>query len=414
MDIFEKIKANKGDLGQYSDMAHGYFAFPKLEGEIGPRMKFRGKEVLTWSLNNYLGLANNPEVRKADAEYTEKYGLAYPMGARMMSGQSTNHERFERMAADFEHKEDAYLLNFGYQGMVSIIDALVNRHDVIVYDSESHACIMDGLRLHIGKRFAFHHNDIENCEKQLQRATKLTEVSGGGILVITEGVFGMAGDLGKLDKIAALKKKYNFRFLVDDAHGFGTMGANGRGTSEHFGVMDEIDIYFATFAKSMAGIGGFVASTKEVISFLRYNLRSQIYAKSLPMAMTLGAIKRLEIIQAHPEYREKLWTNVRALQKGLKDAGLNLGNTESPVTPVFMKGGVTQSTQLIYDLREHFNVFCSVVIYPVVPKDVVMLRLIPTAAHSLEDVDYTVKAFREIKRKVDNDEYPHEMADFTK
>jgi glycine C-acetyltransferase len=395
-------------------MAHGYFAFPKLEGEIGPRMKFRGKEVLTWSLNNYLGLANNPEVRKADAEYTEKYGLAYPMGARMMSGQSTNHERFEKMAADFEHKEDAYLLNFGYQGMVSIIDALVNRHDVIVYDSESHACIMDGLRLHIGKRFAFHHNDIENCEKQLQRATKLTEMSGGGILVITEGVFGMAGDLGKLDKIAALKKKYNFRFLVDDAHGFGTMGANGRGTSEHFGVMDEIDIYFATFAKSMAGIGGFVASTKEVISYLRYNLRSQIYAKSLPMAMTLGAIKRLEIIQAHPEYREKLWTNVRALQKGLKDAGLNLGNTESPVTPVFMKGGVTQSTQMIYDLREHYNVFCSVVIYPVVPKDVVMLRLIPTAAHSLEDVDYTVKAFREIKRKVDNDEYPHEMADFTK
>jgi glycine C-acetyltransferase len=414
MDIFEKIKSNKGDLGQYSDMAHGYFAFPKLEGEIGPRMKFRGKEVLTWSLNNYLGLANNPEVRKADAEYTEKYGLAYPMGARMMSGQSTNHERFEKMAADFEHKEDAYLLNFGYQGMVSIIDALVNRHDVIVYDSESHACIMDGLRLHIGKRFAFHHNDIENCEKQLQRATKLTEVSGGGILVITEGVFGMAGDLGKLDKIAALKKKYNFRFLVDDAHGFGTMGANGRGTSEHFGVMDEIDIYFATFAKSMAGIGGFVASTKGVVDYLRYNLRSQIYAKSLPMAMTLGAIKRLEIIQAHPEYREKLWTNVRALQKGLKDAGLNLGNTESPVTPVFMKGGVTQSTQLIYDLREHFNVFCSVVIYPVVPKDVVMLRLIPTAAHSLEDVDYTVKAFREIKRKVDNDEYPHEMADFTK
>jgi glycine C-acetyltransferase len=414
MDIFEKIKSNKGDLGQYSDMAHGYFAFPKLEGEIGPRMKFRGKEVLTWSLNNYLGLANNPEVRKADAEYTEKYGLAYPMGARMMSGQSTNHERFEKMAADFEHKEDAYLLNFGYQGMVSIIDALVNRHDVIVYDSESHACIMDGLRLHIGKRFAFHHNDIENCEKQLQRATKLTEVSGGGILVITEGVFGMAGDLGKLDKIAALKKKYNFRFLVDDAHGFGTMGANGRGTSEHFGVMDEIDIYFATFAKSMAGIGGFVASTKGVIDYLRYNLRSQIYAKSLPMAMTLGAIKRLEIIQAHPEYREKLWTNVRALQKGLKDAGLNLGNTESPVTPVFMKGGVTQSTQLIYDLREHYNVFCSVVIYPVVPKDVVMLRLIPTAAHSLEDVDYTVKAFRDIKRKVDNDEYPHEMADFTK
>jgi glycine C-acetyltransferase len=414
MDIFDKIKSNKGALGQYSDMAHGYFMFPKLEGEIAARMIFRGKEVLTWSLNNYLGLANNPEIRKADAEYALKYGLAYPMGARMMSGQSTNHERFEKMAAEFEMKEDAYLLNFGYQGMVSIIDSLVDRHDVIVYDSESHACIMDGLRLHFGKRFVYAHNDIESCEKQLQRATKLVEESGGGILVITEGVFGMAGDLGKLDKIAALKKKYNFRFLVDDAHGFGTMGANGRGTGEHFGVQDQIDVYFATFAKSMAGIGGFVASSKEVVNYLRYNLRSQIYAKSLPMAMTLGAIKRLEMIQSHPEYREKLWTIVKALQNGLREAGLDLGKTESPVTPVFFKSGLTQVTQLIYDLRENYNIFCSVVIYPVVPKDVVMLRLIPTAIHSLADVDYTIKSFRDIKRKVDNDEYPHEMADFTK
>lgn len=414
MDIFDKIKSNRGALGQYSDIAHGYFTFPKLEGEIASRMKFRGKEVLTWSLNNYLGLANNPEIRKADAEYTEKYGLAYPMGARMMSGQTTNHERFEKMAAEFEGKEDAFLLNFGYQGMVSIIDALVDRHDVIVYDSESHACIMDGMRLHLGKRFAFQHNNIESCEKQIQHAVKLTEETGGGILVITEGVFGMAGDLGMLDKITALKDKYSFRFLIDDAHGFGTMGANGRGTGEHFGVQDKIDIYFATFAKSMAGIGGFVASKKEVINYLRYNLRSQIYAKSLPMAMTLGAIKRLELIQAHPEYREKLWTIVRALQKGLKDSGLDLGKTESPVTPVFMKGGITQVTQLIYDLRENYNIFCSVVIYPVVPKDVVMLRLIPTAVHSLEDVAYTVKAFVEIKRKIDNDEYPHEIADFTK
>lgn len=414
MDIFDKIKSNRGALGQYSDIAHGYFTFPKLEGEIASRMKFRGKEVLTWSLNNYLGLANNPEIRKADAEYTEKYGLAYPMGARMMSGQTTNHERFEKMAAEFEGKEDAFLLNFGYQGMVSIIDALVDRHDVIVYDSESHACIMDGMRLHLGKRFAFQHNNIESCEKQIQHAVKLTEETGGGILVITEGVFGMAGDLGMLDKITALKDKYSFRFLIDDAHGFGTMGANGKGTGEHFGVQDKIDIYFATFAKSMAGIGGFVASKKEVINYLRYNLRSQIYAKSLPMAMTLGAIKRLELIQAHPEYREKLWTIVRALQKGLKDSGLDLGKTESPVTPVFMKGGITQVTQLIYDLRENYNIFCSVVIYPVVPKDVVMLRLIPTAVHSLEDVAYTVKAFVEIKRKIDNDEYPHEIADFTK
>jgi glycine C-acetyltransferase len=413
MDIFEKIKKNRGALGAYSDLAHGYFIFPKLEGEIAPRMKFRGKEVLTWSLNNYLGLANEPEIRKCDAEATAQYGLAYPMGARMMSGHSTNHEKFEEMAARFTKKEDAYLLNYGYQGMVSIIDALVDRHDVIVYDSESHACIMDGLRLHMGKRFVYPHNDIENCEKQLQRATKLVEESGGGILVITEGVFGMAGDLGKLDKIAALKEKYQFRFLVDDAHGFGTMGDDSSGTGTHFGVQDKIDIYFATFAKSMAGIGGFVASTKDVVNYLRYNLRSQIYAKALPMAMTLGAIKRLEFIQSHPELKTRLWTIVRALQKGLREAGLNLGKTESPVTPVFMKIGVSQTTQMVYDLRENWGIFCSVVIYPVVPRDVVMLRLIPTASHTLADVEYTVKAFRDIKSKVDNNEYPDVFADFS-
>jgi glycine C-acetyltransferase len=388
--------------------------FPKLEGEIAPRMMFRGKKVLTWSLNNYLGLANNPEVRKADAEYAGQYGLGYPMGARMMSGHTSNHEKFEKMAAEFVGKESAYLLNYGYQGMVSMIDALVDRHDVIVYDSESHACIMDGLRLHFGKRFVYAHNDIESCEKQLQRATKLTEESGGGILVITEGVFGMAGDLGKLDKIAELKKKYNFRFLVDDAHGFGTMGPTGAGTGEHFGVQDKIDIYFATFAKSMAGIGGFLAGDKDIVTYLRFNLRSQIYAKALPMAMTLGAIKRLELIKAHPEYREKLWIIVNALQKGLREAGLDLGRTESPVTPVFMKVSLEQTTQLIYDLRENFNIFCSVVIYPVVPKDVVMLRLIPTAQHTLEDVEFTVNAFRELKRKVDNNVYPKVMADFSK
>jgi glycine C-acetyltransferase len=414
MDIFEKIRTNQGALGQHAYFADGYFMFPKLEGEIAPRMIFRGKEVLSWSLNNYLGLANLPEVKKADADATAEYGLAYPMGARMMSGQTTMHEKFEKMAAEFTHKESAYLLNYGYQGMVSIIDALVDRHDVIVYDSEAHACIMDGVRLHMGKRFVYHHNDMENCEKQLQRATRLTEQTGGGILVITEGVFGMAGDLGKLDKIAALKKKYDFRFLVDDAHGFGTMGKTGAGTGEHFGVQDQIDVYFATFAKSMAGIGAFVAGTKEVITYLRFNLRSQIYAKSLPMAMTIGAIKRLEIIQTHPEYRERLWTIVRALQKGLREAGLDLRNTESPVTPVFMKCPLQQVTQMVYDLRENFSIFCSVVIYPVVPKDVVMLRLIPTASHTLEDVAYTIKVFSEIKKKIDMDLYPHEMADFSK
>ncbi len=414
MDLFEKIKSNRGELGQYQHAGDGYFFFPKLEGEIKSRMMFKGREVLTWSLNNYLGLASDPEVIKADADAAAEYGMAYPMGARMMSGQTKMHEKFEDMAAEFVKKEASYLLNYGYQGMVSIIDALVDRHDVIVYDSESHACIMDGLRLHMGKRFVFPHNNIENCEKQLERATRLTEKTGGGILVITEGVFGMAGDLGHIHEIVKLKKKFDFRLLVDDAHGFGTMGATGAGTGEHYGVQDEIDVYFATFAKSMAGIGGFVASTQDVVDYLRFNLRSQIYAKSLPMAMTIGAIKRLEILKDRPEQKEKLWTIVNALQKGLKEAGLNLGDTESPVTPVFLKGGVPEATQVTHDLRANYNIFCSIVIYPVVPRGTIMLRLIPTAMHNLEDVEYTVKAFKEVKHKLDNNMYPKEMVDYTK
>ncbi len=405
MDIFNKINLSMGPLGQYGKEAHGYFTFPKLEGDINPRMKFRGKEVLTWSLNNYLGLANHPEVRKADAEASEKWGLAYPMGARMMSGQTSLHEEIEARLADFVGKEDSYLLNYGYQGMVSIIDTLLNRNDVVVYDSESHACILDGLRLHIGKRFVFPHNNIENLKIQLGRATKLAKKQGGGVLVITEGVFGMAGDLGKLDEIAALKKEFDFRILVDDAHGFGTMGKTGAGAAEHFGVTDEIDLIFSTFAKSMAGIGAFVAGNEEVINYLRYNMRSQIFAKSLPMAMVEGALKRLDLLQNKPELKDKLWEIVNALQSGLKEAGFDLGNTETPVTPVFLDGTVPEATELTMDLRENYNVFCSIVVYPVIPRGQIMLRIIPTAAHTLEDVEYTIKAFSEIKEKLEAGKY---------
>jgi glycine C-acetyltransferase len=389
-----------GPLGQYGKEAHGYFMFPKLEGEIHPRMKFRGKEVLTWSLNNYLGLANHPEVRKADADAAKEYGLGYPMGARMMSGHTSKHEELEAQLADFVGKEDAYLLNFGYQGMISIIDTLVNRNDVIVYDSESHACIIDGLRLHMGKRFVFPHNNIENLHKQLQRATELAEKQGGGVLVITEGVFGMAGDLGKLDEIVALKKEFNFRILVDDAHGFGTMGKTGAGTAEHFGVADQIDLIFGTFAKSMASIGAFVAGREDVISYLRYNMRSQIFAKSLPMPLVIGALKRLELVRTQPELRENLWNVVHNLQKGLREQGFDLGHTQSPVTPVYLNGTIPEATELTMDLRENYSIFCSIVVYPVVPKGVIMLRIIPTAVHTLEDVDYTIKAFAEIKEKL--------------
>jgi glycine C-acetyltransferase len=412
VDVFEKIRKNRGALGQYQEQGDGYFMFPKLEGEIGPRMMFMGREVLNWSLNNYLGLANNPEIRKADAEAAAQYGLAYPMGARMMSGQTAMHEKFEHMAAEFVGKEAAYLLNYGYQGMVSIIDALAGRHDVIVYDSESHACIMDGLRMVLAKRFVFPHNDMEGFERQLEHAQKIVTGTGGGILVITEGVFGMAGDLGALDKIVPFKKKYNFRLVVDDAHGIGTMGKTGAGTGEHFGVQDQIDIYFATFAKSLAGIGGFVAGEKDIISYLRFNLRSQIYAKALPIAMTIGAIKRLEMVKAHPEYREKLWTIANTLQKGFREAGFDLGRTQSPVTPVFLKGGLAQTTQIIKDLRQNYAIFCSVVIYPVVPRGTIMLRIIPTAVHTLEDVRYTIDCFKEVKHKLETNAYPDEIADF--
>lgn len=394
-----------GPLGQYGKEAHGYFTFPKLEGEINPKMKFRGKEVLTWSLNNYLGLANHPEVRKVDAEASKDWGLAYPMGARMMSGQTSKHEELEAQLADFVGKEDSYLLNYGYQGMVSIIDTLLSRNDVVVYDSESHACILDGLRLHMGKRFVFPHNNIENLKIQLGRATRLAEKQGGGVLVITEGVFGMAGDLGKLDEIAALKKDFSFRILVDDAHGFGTMGKTGAGAAEHFGVTDEIDLIFSTFAKSMAGIGAFVAGTEEVINYLRYNMRSQIFAKSLPMAMVVGAIKRLELLRTKPELKDNLWKVVNALQSGLRKEGFNLGNTETPVTPVFLEGSVPEATALTMDLRENYSIFCSIVVYPVIPKDQIMLRIIPTAAHTLEDVEYTIKAFAEIKEKLEAGKY---------
>jgi len=394
-----------GPLGQYGKEAHGYFTFPKLEGEINPKMKFRGKEVLTWSLNNYLGLANHPEVRKVDAEASKDWGLAYPMGARMMSGQTSKHEELEAQLADFVGKEDSYLLNYGYQEMVSIIDTLLSRNDVVVYDSESHACILDGLRLHMGKRFVFPHNNIENLKIQLRRATRLAEKQGGGVLVITEGVFGMAGDLGKLDEIAALKKDFSFRILVDDAHGFGTMGKTGAGAAEHFGVTDEIDLIFSTFAKSMAGIGAFVAGTEEVINYLRYNMRSQIFAKSLPMAMVVGAIKRLELLRTKPELKDNLWKVVNALQSGLRKEGFNLGNTETPVTPVFLEGSVPEATALTMDLRENYSIFCSIVVYPVIPKDQIMLRIIPTAAHTLEDVEYTIKAFAEIKEKLEAGKY---------
>ncbi|MCX7728864.1 MAG: aminotransferase class I/II-fold pyridoxal phosphate-dependent enzyme [Bacteroidia bacterium] len=404
-DIFDKVKANMGPLGMYSSKAHGYFTFPKLEGDIGPYMMFRGKKLLNWSLNNYLGLANHHEVRKTDAEAAAKFGLAAPMGARMMSGNSVYHEQLEKELSEFVNKPDTILCNYGYQGMVSAIDALVDRRDVIVYDAESHACIIDGVRLHMGKRFVFKHNDVEDCEKQLQRAQKIVQETGGGILVLTEGVFGMRGDQGKLKEIVALKKKYSFRLFVDDAHGIGVLGKTGGGTGQEQNCQNGIDIYFGTFAKSFALIGGFISSEKEIVTYLRYNMRSQIFAKSLPMPIVIGALKRLELMRKHPEYREKLWEITNALQSGLKKAGFDIGNTNTPVTPVYLNGSIPEATNMVYDLRENFNVFCSMVTYPVIPKGMIILRLIPTAVHTLEDVQYTIESFSKIVDKLKSGKY---------
>ncbi len=405
-DIFERLTKNYGPIGQHRERAHGYFAFPKLEGEIASKMKFRGQEMIVWSLNNYLGLANHPDVRKADAEGSARYGLALPMGARMMSGNSDLHEQLERELAEFVHKEDSILMNYGYQGIMSAIDAICGRHDVVVYDAECHACIIDALRMIPGHRFVFKHNDVEDCEKQLLRAQALVDKQqSGGVLVITEGVFGMAGDQGKLKEIAALKKKVPFRLLVDDAHGFGTLGTTGAGAGEAQGCQDEIDLYFSTFAKSMASIGAFMAGPRTIIDYIRYNIRSQIFAKSLPMPYVVGNLKRLELLRSKPELKANLWKNALALQNGLKEKGFDIGKTDSVVTPVYMKGGVEEATAMVMDIRENYKIFCSIVVYPVIPKGHIIYRLIPTAVHTQEEIDLTLKAFSETKAKLDAGAY---------
>lgn len=405
-DIFEKLIKNYGPIGQHRESIHGYFAFPKLEGPIGSRMIFRGKEKIVWSLNNYLGLANHPEVRKVDASAAAQFGLAAPMGARMMSGNTNYHEQLEKELAEFVQKEDTILLNYGYQGMTSLVDALCSRHDVVVYDAESHACIIDGLRLHTGHRYVFKHNDVEDCEKQLQRASAFIEKQkAGGILLITEGVFGMAGDQGRLKEIADLKDKYEFRLLVDDAHGFGTLGKTGAGAGEEQEIQDKIDLYFSTFAKSMASIGAFIAGPKTIIDYIRYNIRSQIFAKTLPAPIVLGNLKRLELLKTKPELRESLWKNVKKLQTGLKERGFDIGKTDSPVTPVYMNGGTEEATAMVMDLRENYGIFCSIVVYPVIPKGHIIYRLIPTSVHTDEDIELTLKAFEEAKKKLDEGKY---------
>jgi len=404
-DLFDRILDNKGPLGKWASVAEGYFVFPKLEGPISNRMKFQGKEVITWSVNDYLGLANHPEVREADANAAKQFGSAHPMGARMMSGHTDLHEQLEEELATFVNKEAAYVLNFGYQGILSTIDTLVSKNDIIVYDVDAHACIIDGVRLHPGKRYTYKHNDIVSLEKNLERATIMAEKTGGGILVISEGVFGMRGEQGRLKEIAALKSKYKFRFLVDDAHGFGTLGTTGAGAGEEQGIQNAIDVYFATFAKSMASTGAFIAADKGIIDFMKYNMRSQMFAKSLQSVLVVGALKRLDLLRTRPELKAKLWENVNALQSGLKDRGFDIGTTQSCVTPVYLKGSIPEAMVLVKDLRENHSIFCSIVVYPVIPKGIILLRLIPTSTHTLEDVSLTLDAFTAIRERLEGGIY---------
>jgi len=410
MDLFERRIKNMGPLATEADIAFGYYTFPKLTGDIGPRMKFQGDEKIVWSINSYLGLANHPEVRKADTEIAAKYGFSYPMGSRIMSGHTDKHEQLERELATAVNKKAAYVLNFGYQGIMSVIDCMLDRHDVLVYDAEGHACIVDGARLHAGKRFAYRFNDLESFEKNLERAAKITAKTGGGILVVTEGVFGMRGVQGKLKEMIALKEKHPYTLLVDDAHGFGAMGPTGGGTDEEQGCQDGVDIYFSTFAKSMAGIGAFVATNEpQIIEFLRYNARSQAFAKSLPMVYVEGTLKRLQMMRDMPELREKLWENVRKLQNGLMERGLNIGTCNTPVTPVYLKASPVQAANLIGDLRENYKIFCSLVMYPVIPKGMLLLRLIPTSAHTDAEIYPTLDALEAVAGKLENGDYDTEL-----
>jgi len=408
MDIFDRIKKDAGPLGKYADDAEGYYIFPQLKGELSNRMEFNDQEVIVWSINNYLGLGNHPEVRAVDGESTAKWGLAYPMGSRMMSGDTSAHYDLEAELAEFENKEAAVLVNFGYQGIMSAIDCLLSRHDVAVYDAGCHACIVDGLRMHSGKRFAYKHNDVASLQDHLEKAEKIVQKTGGGILVISEGVFGMRGDQGKLREIVALKDNYNFRLMVDDAHGFGTLGKTGMGAGEEQNVQDDIDVYFATFAKSFGSIGAFLAGDKHMVKYLKYNMRSQIFAKSLPMPYVEGNLKRLRMMRSMPELKEKLWANVNKLQSELKAAGFDIGNTNSCVTPVYMKGSVEEAMKLVYDLRENHRIFCSIVVYPVIPKGMILLRLIPTSVHTFEDIDETIEAFKAIQIKLEANAYSDE------
>ena len=396
MDLFDKLNSRNSPLGPFTSDGYGYYTFPRLEGPIGPEMTFNGKPVVVWSVNDYLGIANNPVIRDYDAKVAAEYGFSTPMGARLMTGNSRQHEALEEELADFVHKPAAFLLNYGYQGISSMIQSLVSRNDFLIYDELSHACIVDGKQLAVCKKYVYKHNDICSLEKQLERVSKIARPDSG-ILVITEGVFGMTGDLGKLREIVDLKKKYDFRLLVDDAHGLGTMGKDGSGTGTHLGCQDGIDLYFGTFAKSVALIGAFVATKPEVVTFLRANVRSQIFAKSLPMPIVLSARKRIAMIREHQEWRDQLWNNTLQLRKGLREIGYNVLPSESPVTPVLTKGSTDLAQTFMRILREDHGIFVSGVTYPVVPKGLVLLRLIPTANHTADHINRTITAFEAIR-----------------
>ncbi|MCH9633796.1 MAG: 8-amino-7-oxononanoate synthase/2-amino-3-ketobutyrate coenzyme A ligase [Chlamydiae bacterium] len=400
-DLFHKCYQKEGLFSNVREGKDNYYAQPILEGPLGPHMTFNGQKMIVWSINDYLGLAGHPEPTARAKEVLEAFGTAYPMGARLMSGFTQNHQTFEAKLAKFAQKESALLFNYGYLGVLGVITSIMGPRDTVIIDHDSHACIVDGAKLATTRRNqfrVFRHNDMDHLEKILK---SINQDRKGGILIVTDGIYGMTGEVAPLKEICALKEKYNARLLVDDAHGIGIMGATGRGTGEHLGVQDKIDLYFSTFAKCFAGIGGFVAGDKEIIEHITWNARPVIFAKNLPLIYSDSLSATLDVIEREPERREKLWEIATYMQRRFKEEGFDIGNTTSPITPVFLSiSGLEAIKDAIHILREEFHIFASGVMYPVVPRGVFLLRLVPSCRHTFDDVNKTIEAFIQIKERI--------------
>lgn len=397
MLLLEKLEKKGSVLQKYINY-RGRLHHLELKGKVSNRMIFDNKEYIIWCLNDYLGLMHHPESIEAAAQATTQYGPSYPHSVRLTIGHSSAHDYLEQQLNTLMGYEDSMLVNLGYQGFMSIIDALTDRHDTIIYDQKCHACLIDGVRLHNGRKFAFKHNDINHLETQLQRARKTHNSKEGMIIVVVDGLYSMHGELAKLDEIVRLKKLYNFALFVDDSHAFGVFGKHGKGSPEHYGIEKEVDVYVSTFTKSFGNLGGFVSAKKPIIDFLRFATRSQIFSRSMPLPMVLSVSKNIEIFQREPERRERLWKNTNQFQEGLREMAINIGPSESPIVPIHINGNHQEGLKVFFDLRE-MGIFSYIVAYPVVEKNTCLIRMVCTHNHTTIDIEQTLHAFKELKRR---------------